>query len=375
MNKLKRISSITLLLALILVTGYNVNSTGRMEINREGNKITILNPKTPSKIENAGSVNDFDIEKIDRYEGVRGEDWLSDDSILITKENSELEPIRVFDQMSSIRNLYSYSLKSKEEKSIFKKTEYVLSSIISPDRAHMFSEKVESGKYTGVISDLAGNVKAAVEDDAAKGFHISFHSARWVDNDEVIVPCSGEGVCLIKVNSNISKIEGIGRMQMDDAVKLGDKIYYVSVERKLIAYDIKTKQSKVVKDNVLSFELSPKKDMFAIVKKVSEDRGSLVFINIEGTETATLLEAKMVFGVSWSPDQSKLAYLITSSDESKSGLYVMDLASKRNLYVSRDFLNIDNGLKWSPSSKKILASIGEVKDMKLKDNTYVVSLK
>ena len=214
-----------------------------------------------------------------------------------------------------------------------------------------------------------------MEVDPAKGFILSFSQAKWVDNEEVIVPSSGEGVCLVNVNSKVSKIEGIGRMQTDRAVKVDDKIYYVSTERNLVAYDIISKQSKVVKDNVLDFELSPERDMFAVQRKVSESRNALVLTDLYGIEKATLAEAKATFGISWSPDQDKLAYLMISEDESKSGLHVMDLKSKEDIYVSRDFLNVDNGLKWSPSGKKILASIGEVKEMKVIDNTYVITLK
>ena len=328
-----------------------------------------------SEAVNTTRTGGFGIEKIDRYEGVRGEDWLGDDSILITRENQELEPIHVFDQMSLIRNLYSYDLKSKEEKPLSEKTEYIWAPIMSPDGRHIFYERFAAGKYTGLISDLEGNVKAAVDTDAAKGFVLSFSQAMWADNEEVVVPSSGEGVCLINVNSKVTEIEGIGRMQTDRAVKAGDKIYYISTDRKLVEYDIAGKQSKAVKDNVLDFELSPGKDMFAIQKKVGESRNALVLTDRTGSEKETLAEAKSIFGISWSPDQGRLAYLMVSEEESKSGLHVMDLKSKEDLYVSRDFLSMDNRLKWSPSGKKILASIGEVKDMKVTDNTYVITLK
>lgn len=377
MNKYKSKACIGMVLIAVLTlsSACGYTTAGREEIQKGDKKITVLNAINSSETGNTAIDNDFDIEKIDRYEGMRGEDWLGNESILITRENQELKPVRIFDQMSLIRNLYSYNLKSKDEKSISKKTEYIWMPIVSPNGKYIFCEMFEAGRYTGLISDLGGNVKAAVEEDAAKGFRLSFNQARWVDNEEVIIPSSGEGVCLINVNSKISKIEGIGRMQTDRAAKVDDKIYYISTERNLVAYDIISKQSKVVKDNVLDFELSPEKVMFAIQKRVSESRNALVLTDLAGSEKATLTEAKAIFGISWSPDQSKLAYILTSEDESKTGLHVMDLKSKEDLYVSRDFLNVDNGLKWSPSGKKILASIGEVKAMKVIDNTYIITLK
>jgi TolB protein len=147
------------------------------------------------------------------------------------------------------------------------------------------------------------------------------------------------------------------------------------VERKLIAYDIATKQRQIIKNNVLSFELSPQKDLIAIEEKLSGGKAELVLIDLNGNEKGVITQAKMIFGISWSPDQGKIAYVITSEDESKKGLYITEISSKKSLYVSPDYINIDNGLKWSPSGKKILASIAEVKNMKAMDNTYVISLR
>ncbi|HEX9061019.1 MAG TPA: hypothetical protein VF941_12640 [Clostridia bacterium] len=356
------------MMTLVLLSACGYSNTGRMEIQKDGKKITLLNSKTPL-------ANDFGIEKIDKYEGIRGEDWLGDNSILITRENQELEPIHIFDQMSLIRNLYSYDMKSKEEKSMAKKSDYVWMPIMSPDGRYIFFEKSNADRSAWVITDLEGNEKATVEEDTAKGFRLHTNGAMWVNNEEVVVPFSNDGVLLININSKVSKIEAIGQMQTDSAAKVDDKIYYISTERNLVVYDISSKKSKVVKENVLDFELSPEKDMFAIQKKISESRNALVLIGLSGSEKDTLTEAKAIFGISWSPDQSKLAYLMTSEDESKTGLHLIDLKSKEDIYVSRDFLNVDNGLKWSPSGKKILASIGDIKDMKVIDNTYVISLK
>ena len=365
---------ITSLVVFTLVTGCSAKVVQHQEINSGGKKVTILNAKPIAKAENIASVNDFGIEKIEIYSGVKGEDWLSDETILITKENLNLKPIKVFDQMSNIRNLYSYDLKSREEKSIYKNTEYMWMPIISPSKKYIFSENLKPDKSSGLILDINGNIIKLVDDKITKGVNTSFNNAKWVDDVELIVT-SGESIYLVNVNYGISKIENIGRMQMDYAVKSGNKIYYISVEKKLIEYDINTKQKKVIKDNVLNFELSPGKDMFAIEKKISENKEALVLIDIQGNEKTTLSVAKMIFGISFSPDQSKIAYVITSEDESKKGLYVADIASNKSVYVSPDFVGIENGLKWSPSSKKILTSIGEVKDMKLVDNTYVISIR
>ncbi len=373
--KSKYAGCIAILLAFAVFTGCSAREAGREEINSGGKKITVLSDKSTVQEVSHAAADSLDAEKIDRYEGIRGEDWLSDDSILITKENSKLEPVSVSDQMSTIRNLYSYDLKTKEEKSIFKEEDFIWKAVVSPDRTHIFAMELGTVDNTGMISDLDGSVKAQIKDDAEKAFRISFNSARWVNNEEVIAPSSKDGVSLINLNSGISMIDSIGRMQTDDAVKAGNEIYYVSTERELVAYNIGIKQDKAIKSGVLNFELSPDKELFAIEKKVDKNREALVLAGLDGTEKATLAEAKMIFGISWSPDQTKLAYVIISEDDSKSGLYITDLASGKSIYISADYINMDGSLRWSPSGKKILASISEVKDMKLIDNTYIITLK
>lgn len=366
---------VLLIAVLALSSACAYQAEGREVIQVGNKKITVLNTKKSPGTEKTAVSNGFDVGKIERYEGVRGEGWLSEETILITKVNRELEPIRVFDQMSQIRNLSAYDLTSHAEKSLSEKTAYIWAPIVSPDGKHIFFEKYEAGVYTGIISNLEGEEKASVQTDPANGFSLSFNQAVWVDNGEVLIPSSNEGVCLVNVNSNVSKIEGIGLMQTDRAARVDHTIYYVSTERNLVAYDMLSRQTQVVKEKVLDFQLSPQKEMFALQKKVSGNKVALVITDLAGNEKATLAEANQVFGVSWSPDQSMLAYLMITDDESKNGLHIINMTSREDIYVSRDFLNVDNGLKWSPSGRKILASIGEVKEMTLIDNTYVFSLK
>ncbi len=371
MNKNKKLIVVLLAAALTLLSACGNANVLRKEIQQGDSKIIVLDAKNKSVIGSTDSVSDFDIEKIDKYEGIKGEGWLSDDSLLITKENQGLEPIRIFDQMSTVRNLYSYVLGSKEEKMISKEMDYVWLAVASPDGKHVFYEKYADGMYTGQISDLDGNVTASMPENNPA---FSANQAAWVDNENVIITAFNGDVSLLNINSEITKIEGIGQMQTNIAAKVDNEVYYISTDRNLIAYDINSKQGKVIKGNVFDFVLSPEKDMLALEVKKGNGGTALVLTDLEGNEKSSLTEAKSIFAVSWSPDSSKLAYLMISDDESKSGLYIMDLKSKADIFAASDFLNVDNGMKWSPSGKKILASISEVKDMKLIDKTYIISL-
>jgi TolB protein len=375
----RRIGLICVITLAIIVnfSGCTPKSTEREEVVSNGKKIIVLNTAASYDRKESADTNakEFSVDKIDKYDGIRGEDWIDNDDILISQENVNLKPIQVQDAMENIRNLYIYQPQTTSKKSLYDEKEYLWMPIISPDKKYILVQNYKDGEYVGIILDTDGNVIAENHDeDPAKGFHLSYNNAKWVDNEQVIIPTSDQGICLMDINSNITYISNIGAMQTDTACKMDNKIYYVSTERNLMSYDITTKQNTVVKKGVLNFELSPKKDMFSVVLKEKDDRNILMLIGIDGNEKSKLEEAKMIFGMSWSPDQTKLAYLLTAEKESESGLYIRNLNSQTKLFVSSDFMSVDNGLKWNPSGNKLLASIGEVKDMKYMDNTYIITV-
>lgn len=365
------------LIIIANLMGCTGNNTSRTEIVNHGKKITVINTAAVpyDRKEATVATDDFSIDKIDKYDGMRGEDWMDDDTILITQENSELKPIRVQDAMENIRNLYIYKPQTDSKKSLFNEKEYLYMPILSPDKKHILVQNYKDGQSIGIILDTDGNVIAKNQDEnTAEGFHLSYSSAKWVDNEQLIIPTSNQGICLMDVNSNITYINDIGMMQTDTAFAVDQRIYYISTDRNLMTYDITSKKNTVVKKDVLNFELSPQKDRFAVVLKEKEDRNALVLIDMDGKEQAEVAKAKMIFGMSWSPDQTKLAYLLTSEEESESGLYVMNLSSQTKLFVSPDFIGVENGFRWNPAGNKLLASIGEVKDMRYLDNTYIITI-
>lgn len=378
MHNLKRIAYTGCLTAVMAVTifGCSAKGNGRVIITQEGRKITLLNTAKSQDAETTEPSNEFIIEKIDKIEGVRGEDWLEGDNILITRENPDLEPIRVADSMENIRNLFTYNTDTGKKVLLYKENDYLYMPIVSPDKKYILVQTYKDGELKGQILDQNGSVIVTVsEENTQKGLHLSYSNAKWVNNDLVIVPSSGDGVCLIHVNADIEVMDGIDRMQTDTAVMAEDKIYYISTDRNLMSVDVNTRKKTVVKEKIYDFELSPKKDKFALEKKLNNGKIALIITDLSGNELSQLTVGKSVFGMSWSPDQTKLAYIKLDDKESENGLYIMKLEDKESLYVSQDFIGIDNGLKWNTAGNKILASISEVKDMKLIDNSYIISLR
>ncbi len=377
MTRRIRLFSVMALAIVANLAGCAMKGSDREEVVINGRKITVLNTDALhyDTKDSADPMNDLSIGKIDKYAGMRGEDWIDNEHILITRENTELEPIRVRDSMENLRGLYVYETVTASQKSLLDETDYIWMPIVSPDRKHILVQNYKDGKNTGMIIDVDGNVVAENQgDNPEEGFHLSYDNAKWVDNEQVIIPTSDQGICLMNTDSNISYIQRIGVMQTDTAFAADKKIYYISTDNNLMVYDLATEKNRILKTDILNFELSPQNDMFAIVTKEKSGKNILKLIDMNGEEKAQLAEGRMIFGMSWSPDQTKLAYLLSADKENESGLYLMNLKDQDKLFVSSDFMGVENGLKWNPAGNKLLASIGEVKDMKFMDNTYIISL-
>ncbi|MBS7526312.1 hypothetical protein KHM83_06455 [Fusibacter paucivorans] len=313
--------------------------------------------------------NRFDFQKIERYEGMRGEGWLDDDTVLVTRPNEAISPVVAFNAVQTVQSLYAFQLNDARLKQLSEPSAYIWAPIISPDRQHLFYAKVIDGMTMGEMSDANGKAKVTVD------VPMGYGKAEWLSNDEVIVPYGKDGVCIINADQTVDYMDGIGSMQTQRAVKVGDNIYYVGTDRTLKAYDLSRGIRSTIADAVLGFELSPNRDAFAVERRIDNETVSLVRMNLTGDENEVLAEGSAIFGIEWSPQQDKLAYIVISEDEQKTGLHILHLNKMTDLFVSREFVDVVDGVKWSPSGDKLLTSIAETKAMKAMDVSYVIYLK
>ncbi len=146
--------------------------------------------------------------KINTYEGVIGHDWIDDNKIAITKENKELEPIKIdtakLKADFEVKNLYFYDINSKKEKGIGDQSKFQDDAISSPSNKYIFYINKFEEKATGYIVDSQGNTKLKVSDNNIDEYDLS--EANWVNDEELIAPChSIKGFVIINVNGNIKK--------------------------------------------------------------------------------------------------------------------------------------------------------------------------
>ncbi len=357
------------ILAGLLLISISVGATGckkeNVSVSDKNNTTTIVKDTKDIKATKTAKV------KTDTYEGVSGVKWIDENNIIISKVNKELPPIKVDSEKVKadfdVKNLYLYDLNSKNEKLMGSKSEYIESGVVSPDQRHIFytSENKEDG--TGYISDTNGNIITKISDSDIDAYDIK--NANWINDKQIIIPCNHiGGFAVINIDGNIEKIKdvektnnekGIDALSIINPVKVGDKIYYTKIHRgqeednKLIAYDIKTKEKKmVIKDDILEFKLSNNKDqLVAIVYNSDRNTHELTIMDLDGKNRQILTEGS-IESASWSKDGSKIAY--TSYEEYESGVYIVDTKTKEKELVTEG--NGYYNLEYSPSCKKLMVN-------------------
>ncbi len=306
--------------------------------------------------------------KINTYEGVIGQDWIDDNKIAITKENKELEPIRIdtakLKADFEVKNLYFYDINSKKEKGIGDQSKFQDDAISSPSNKYIFYVNKFEEKATGYVMDSQGNTKLKVSDNNIEEYDLS--EANWVNDEELIAPChSIKGFVIINVNGDIKKIKDVetGTMGTKDPlnglsitnpIKVGDKIYYETIhsgaadDDKIKVYDINKKEKKeLIKDNVNEFSLSPdQKQLLIITSNLDKDADELIITDLEGKQREVLAEG-YIFGAKWSPDGIKVAYISTQE-----GLYVVDVKTKKSSLICAGEYYVP--IAWNPSGEKIM---------------------
>ncbi|MBN1072156.1 hypothetical protein DVV81_13405 [Clostridium botulinum] len=309
--------------------------------------------------------------KIDTYEGVIGHDWIDENKIAITKENQTLEPIKIdtakLKADFEIKNIYSYDLNSKEEKGIGDQSKFQNGVLSSPNNKYIFYRNEFEEKATGYIVDSQGNTIVEISDNDIDAYDLS--EAQWINDEELITPChSIKGFAIINIDGNIKKIKDVekGTMGTEDPlngisitnpIKVGDKIYYVTIhpgaddDDTLKVYDINNKEKKgLVKDDVQGISLSPdQKQLLMCTSNLDKNVNELIITDLEGKQGGVLTEG-YIFGASWSPDGTKVAYI--SNEQDHEGLYVIDVKTKKKSMISAGEYYVP--IAWSPSSQKIM---------------------
>lgn len=342
------------------------NAEPRQVIEQSGRKITVMDNTSESVYTR------LKLEGIDKIERVRGLDWAGEDSIVVDKENRTLTPVTVEGQELYPHNLYFHDLPSGDETPLIEGSQNYGFAQLSSDKKHMMYMEMEDSIGTGYILSLETGASVKVNDMPFRS-----EEGEWTDNEHFIFPDMEGTVLKTDVNGTretVLKPEGV---YVHEVVQSGSSVYYVMGEdMELFAYDIETKQSKKILTGVVWVIPSPDGSRLAVVKRTKPGEMVLTLTDTEGNEQQSRLAAgQQIYGTSWSPDGSKLAYSLTAADagSDQDGVFITEVETGEQTQILGD-IEASNQLRWSPSGKKLLAASAVLKDNAYQSITYVIRL-
>lgn len=320
----------------------------RQVIEKPDKTITVIDNKDNEGQE--GRKSEITVGKIDKYEDMLVMDWLDEDTILIAKENKDIGKVSTEGEENYPRNLYLYNLNSKEEKLLRGERIFQGFASISPDKKHILFKKHVEETASGFITDIQGlkEVKISGNDN------ISIMGGRWLDNESIIYPSISGRIYIADISGKITKIDRMEESHIFDAVKHNDKIYYISLERKLMVYDMVNKEKTALMENVAKISPSPDMKQLAITKVTGGTTIALVIADMEGNEKNKIAEGTQVYEAAWSPDLKTLAYSVVSEEGgTENGLLATDLESGKTTQLAVDVKYLMGPIRWSSSGKKL----------------------
>ncbi|BBH21722.1 hypothetical protein Back11_30670 [Paenibacillus baekrokdamisoli] len=348
------------------VTNNGGEGSGREVIEKPQKTITIVDT------EPAAAHTEIEVVKIDELNGIRGLDWLGEDKLIIDKENKKMEPTTIEGRERYPHNLYIRDLSKGESKdeALKEGTDNQGAAVLSPDKKYMFYKVTEETTGTGYIMDLGTRktVKTGSE-------QMSTQEGSWNGNEQLVFPVMTGRILSSNLNGEMNVITITKNPLLYNVVQRGANLYYIGINNNLFLFSTVTKETTLLDRNVIWLIPSPDGKQLALVKRTSDTEMELTITDSSLHKKVALAKSTQVFGTSWSPDGTKLAYSESSETGGVKGVFVADVVSGKSTQIAVDVQSIADPLVWSPSGHKIITTTAVLQDNKYVFITYIITLK
>lgn len=324
----------------------------------EDKKVTIKEPdKTitvieDSKQEEKASEPAISVDKIERYDKVSITDWLDEATVIASKENESLSKFSLAELSEYYpRSLYFLDITSKDYKLIKEQEEVNLDgAVLSDDKKYLLYNEYTLGDPAFYILNLDTKEGFGIKGDPIAGAM----SAEWTDNETVMGLAYAGGAYLADRSGNISLVEDLKEDALYLVTKINNRIYYNTVnDGALMRMDLDTKE-KADLDLSQVYDMIPSPDRKQmLILQADGTKNTMLVYDLESEEKINIAEGIELNGVSWSPDQRRIAYKL-KEDKNRtltSNLYIYDVLTGESTQIA---VGIDSpNTRWSPSGNKL----------------------
>lgn len=338
---------ISMISLLLIVSACSDNKDGNQVIIHEpGSSTTIIDEKGD---EGADPV--ISVVQIEKYEGVEISDWLDEENIIVSKENDSLEKMGLLELSEFYpRSLYQYNINTKEYKLLKEKEDLNLGgATLSADKQHL----LYYGNSLGDPSFYVLNLNT-LESFGIHGDNIgAAMTASWQGN-EVVGTSYSNNAYMASPSGEISIFEGVDEESLFLVQKIKNNLYYNTFfDETLTVLNLASKEKKKLDlGAVYDVIPSPDESMMLIVQS-NGTKNNLILSHIDGSNQKILAEGTEISGISWSPDQRMIAYMM-KDNSMVNGLNIYDMLTGESQQIAIDIQN--SVTNWSPSGEKLTFS-------------------
>lgn len=298
--------------------------------------------------------------------------WLGENKILVLKANTAKDKINDGEGFYHYpTNLYIHDVVSGKDTLIKESKRDISLPTISPDQ--------QSVLYKGSDGWNILTIKSGRTVKAASINEVFLTDGSWSDSKHFIYPTMKGDLVSVRVDGKSETVLKTGKSVINYVKVVGSTIYYsyyvAGQETQLMSYNVKSKKTITLLKNVERVIPSPNSSQLAMVKvdfNANVPR-TLVLTDLNGKEKATLLSDNQIYAVSWSPDNSTLAFVVESNKSSNNGSYIYNLKTGNKVKLA-PYVDVAPSLPWSPSGKKILIPYSAKVNKEVTFKTSIVTI-
>ncbi|CAM4208236.1 TolB protein [Paenibacillus endophyticus] len=351
---------------LVLTAACSAEDTNsRVIIKEPGETITVIEDDGKETGE-----PDVSVEKIEPFENVAFTDWIDEETVIVSKENTSLDKMKLEELSDSYpKSLYRYNLKTKQYELIKEQENAFLGdATLSSDKKHLLYQLFDLGDPVYHVLNLETLDSFAISGGTIGGAV----SAKWADGKTIIGAAYSGGAYTASTSGSIAPLAGLDEEALVIVEKINDKIYYTTqTDESLMVLNLTTKEKRSLgMDHVYRVVSSPDGNQL-LVLQTNGTKSKLILSDADGKNQETIAEGTELGGVSWSLDQRMIAYSEKADVNGTTikGLYVYDMLTGKSTSLAVD---VDNAVTaWSPSGKALLYTEWDGKQT----NSNIVHLK